>query len=129
MSPTWAVMLDGVKVKIPGPPTIILWSLLDGVEVPGVGAGVDVDKTEVGREEVAPPVAAAWKAARSLPGLTEKIIPALQWVPWRQYAHRGPVRSTVRLACGKSLVLASATAMNPESKPPCIRTHGAAKVD
>lgn len=45
--------------------------------------------------ELAPPVAAAWNAAKLLPGLIAKTIPCWQWVACWQYAQTGLVSSTV----------------------------------
>jgi len=73
-------MLGGLKASTPVPPTITLWSLLVGTD-DDVGAADEVDETDEG---VAPPVAAAWKAANLSPGLTAKTMPDLQWVDWRQ---------------------------------------------
>ena len=70
VSPTWAVMLGGLKAITPVPPTMILWSVLDGTAV-DVGAAADVDAAE----GVAPLVAADWKAAKLLPGLIAKTMP------------------------------------------------------
>lgn len=79
--------MDGLKAITPVPPTIIMWSVLDGTGV-AVGAGADVDEAEA----AVPLVAAAWKAAKSLPGLIAKTMPAdRQWVAWRQYAQIGVV--------------------------------------
>lgn len=75
VSPTWAVMLGGLKARTPVPPTIILWSLLDGTpDDVGTGAGPDVDETEGGE------VAADWKAANceALAGFRAKTMPELQ---------------------------------------------------
>jgi hypothetical protein len=68
-------MLDGLKIRLV-PPTITLWSLLDGTPE-NVGTGAVADEAE-GEEEGVAPVAAAWNAAKSLPGLTAKTIPDLQ---------------------------------------------------
>jgi len=62
--------LGGLKAITPVPPTMILWSVLDGTAV-AVGAAADVDEAE----GAAPLVAAAWKAARLLPGLMAKTMP------------------------------------------------------
>jgi hypothetical protein len=78
--------LDGLKASTPVPPTTILWSVLDGTAV-AVGAAADAD--EAGG--VAPLVAAAWNAAKLLPGLIAKTMPDWQCVDWRQYAQIGVV--------------------------------------
>lgn len=124
VSPTWAVILDGLKAITPVPPTIIVWSVLEGTEV-AVGVAADVDEAEA----AVPLVAAAWKAANSLPGLMAKTMPDWQWFAWRQYAQIGVVFWTVSSAVGKLLVRVSATGMNPESKPPARGAHGLSKVD
>jgi hypothetical protein len=78
--------LDGLKAITPVPPTTILWSVLDGTAV-AVGAAADADDAE----GAAPVVAAAWKAAKLLPGLIAKTMPDWQCVDWRQYAQIGVV--------------------------------------
>jgi len=75
VSPTWAVMLGGLKAMTPVPPTIIRWSALDGTVVVGTAAA---DETETEGEAL--PVAAALKAAKLLPGLTAKTMPDWQCV-------------------------------------------------
>jgi len=155
VSPTWAGMFGGLKARTPVPPTTILWSRLEGTELVDVGAVDDVAvggaEAEAEAEAGVLPVAAAWKAANLSPGLIAKTMPALQWVPCRQYAQIGVVRCTVSSATGKLLVTASATGMlqmkkkvqdvaltpslrmklayNPVSKPPAKGVQGLCKVD
>lgn len=45
--------------------------------------------------ELAEPVAAAWNAAKLLPGLIAKTMPCWQWVACLQYAQTGLVSWTV----------------------------------
>jgi hypothetical protein len=74
-------------------------------------------------------VAALWKAANSLPGLTAKTIPDEQWFAWAQYAQIGFMFFTASRAVGKSVVLLAATGTNPELKPLAKGTHGFWRVD
>jgi len=128
VSPTWAVMFGGLKARTPVPPTTILWSRLEGTELVDVGAVDDVAvggaEAEAEAEAGVLPVAAAWKAANLSPGLIAKTMPALQWVPCRQYAQIGVVRCTVSSATGKLLVTASATGMlQINKKSPRCSSH------
>jgi len=72
VSPGWAVTVFGLKARTPVPPTITLWSLLDGT-ADVVETGVVADETVGG--EPAEAAAFAWKVAKSEPGLTAKTIP------------------------------------------------------
>jgi len=77
VSPTWVVMLGGLKAMTPVPPTITRWSVLDGTVV-AEGDGAAADEAETEGEAL--PVAAALKAAKLLPGLTAKTMPDWQCV-------------------------------------------------
>jgi hypothetical protein len=109
VSPGWAVMFAGWKVRPPVPPTITLWScevdevaveeagetMLDTVEEVVDGATEDTEPT------AALPMAAAWKAANWVPGLTAKTMPCWQWLAWRQNIQMGFKSKTLSWACWK----------------------------
>jgi hypothetical protein len=101
VSPIWAVMFEGSKISLPGPPTVTTWLLEMADVVVGDAAGAVAVVAAALVVVAAIPLAAFWKASNWVPGLMAKTIPCWQCPDCRQYTQTGLVSRTVNLAAGK----------------------------